>query len=207
MSTLSCMKKLSEHLLTQQKSDLTSLIEQLLVSPITSKLQKTRPFNDEPKFIQYFCLDDSKSEEDTGSGIFFNEQVAQLKALAETVERYALGNIPQKLPYTLYTELGCSAVDPFLWCSYLVNDPLVIQTMHQLPTCWTKAKNLFTNQEILVPAQLVYVPYTFRKGELMLRDPVSTGAAFGTSWEDAAKRGILECIERDAFMIRYFKKD
>ncbi|MBI4980231.1 YcaO-like family protein [Candidatus Woesearchaeota archaeon] len=208
MSALTWMRKLNEHLLTQQKSDLTSLVEQLLVLPITGKLQKTRPFNDEPKFIQYFCLNEGRSEEDTGSGIFFNDEIAKLKALAETVERSALGEVPLELPYTTYLRLGCSAVNPFLWHNYSqVNDLSTIQNTPHLPTHWTKAKNLLTNQEVLVPTQLVYVPYTFRKEELMLCDPVSTGAAFGTSWEDAVKRGILECVERDAFMIRYFKKD
>jgi len=202
------MRKLNELLTTQQQTNLSEVIEKLIVSPVVGKLQRTRPFNDEPKFVQYFCLNEGRTEEDSGSGIYFYDELAKLKALAETVERYALGNKQSSLMFRSYSELSSQAVDPSLWVNYTkIEDAQFLEKVRNTPTNWNCAKNLISQQDVLVPAQLVYVPYYFETGELQLRDPVSTGAAFGISSEDALKRGMIECIERDAFMIRYFKRD
>lgn len=202
------MENLNKFLSTQQLANLNEIVERLVDLPIVGELHHTRPFNDEPKFIQFFCLDSGKTEGDAGSGSYFSEELAKLKALAETVERYALGEKPKNLPYTSYSKLGFKAVDPFLWRSYAqANDYKLAEKIREASTYWSTAQDLILQQEVLVPAQLIYVPYYFREGELQLRDPVSTGTAFGISSEDALKRGIIECIERDAFMIRYFKRD
>lgn len=71
---------------------------------------------------------------------------------------------------------------------------------------WVKAKDLFNSKQYFVPAQLVFVPYVFGKGEPILRLPITTGAASGTSLHGALYRGICESIERDAFMIFYLNK-
>lgn len=57
-----------------------------------------------------------------------------------------------------------------------------------------------------MPAQLVYVPYSYQHDEPLLRFPISTGAATGVSLDDALYRGICEVVERDAFMITYLNK-
>lgn len=47
------------------------------------------------------------------------------------------------------------------------------------------------------------MPYYCDNDEPILRHPITTGAASGTSYAGAIYRGICEIIERDAFMINY----
>ena len=74
---------------------------------------------------------------------------------------------------------------------------------------WVKGVELLTGDEIWVPAQTVYLNYIdvvsqrLIKGgrpEPMYYPTTSSGAAAGTSLEDAIYKGLLELIERDAFM-------
>src|SRR3989344_5348910 len=69
-----------------------------------------------------------------------------------------------------------------------------------------RRKALITGNEILLPAQLLYIPYLYQNPEPLIRFPISTGAAAGETLNDASYRGICEIIERDAFMIAYLNK-
>jgi ribosomal protein S12 methylthiotransferase accessory factor len=55
-----------------------------------------------------------------------------------------------------------------------------------------------------VPAQLVYLNYD--EPERVIRAPISTGLAAGMDRRSAVRRGMLEVIERDAFMLYYLTK-
>lgn len=67
---------------------------------------------------------------------------------------------------------------------------------------WTKCKNIYSGDEVLIPSQLIYCPYIFKK-EKTISFPVSTGAALGLSQEEAIYRGLCEVVERDAYMTTY----
>ncbi|MEV6315674.1 YcaO-like family protein [Streptomyces sp. NPDC051776] len=73
-----------------------------------------------------------------------------------------------------------------------------------LPRSWVRGVSLATGADCLVPAQAVHLPYFVPEGEGYLRDPVATGAASGLSWSAAARRGLLEAVERDALMIMHY---
>jgi len=62
--------------------------------------------------------------------------------------------------------------------------------------------NLIKNKKILIPAQLVFVPFK-RFNEKIIRESNSTGAAAGFTLLECLIKGILEIIERDAFMVYY----
>lgn len=75
---------------------------------------------------------------------------------------------------------------------------------------WIRAYSLTRDEEILAPLQWFSFHYT---GEVMetnreplLSPPVTTGAATGGNIEEAVLKGILEVVERDAFMIYWLNK-
>jgi ribosomal protein S12 methylthiotransferase accessory factor len=72
---------------------------------------------------------------------------------------------------------------------------------------WVKGFNLKDGIECLIPAQLVYLGYKFRKNELFLKQPLnSTGTAGGFDRDRVLLNAIYEAVERDAFMNSYLGK-
>jgi ribosomal protein S12 methylthiotransferase accessory factor len=62
--------------------------------------------------------------------------------------------------------------------------------------------NLTKNKKVLIPAQLVFVPFK-RFNEKIIRESISTGGAAGFTLSECLIKGMLEIIERDAFMVYY----
>ncbi|MEA5503551.1 YcaO-like family protein [Halotia wernerae UHCC 0503] len=71
------------------------------------------------------------------------------------------------------------------------------------PIDWVKGLSLQTRKEKLIPACFVYVSYRFNTPGELINYPISTGTACSRSPEKAAVKGILEVIERDAFMLTW----
>ena len=79
---------------------------------------------------------------------------------------------------------------------------------------WVKAYSLIDNEVIYVPLQLVSFRRCYEisgiygkrdeKTESLLAPIISSGAATGQTLERALLNGLLEVIERDAFMIHWF---
>lgn len=141
-------------------------------------------------------------------GASFDKEKAILKALGEAVERYCLGVYQESnLISASYKDVKSKSIvlesvvsfsenqlkqDNFFSCVWNLEDIFR----------WVKSFSVFDEKEVLVPAQLVFVPYQM-KDEKIIRLPISTGGACGLSKEECLLRGILEVIERDAFMIHY----
>lgn len=69
---------------------------------------------------------------------------------------------------------------------------------------WTPCTRLATGEEVYVPTQLISGHYADnRENEPLLWVAATNGLATGNSFEEASLRGLLELIERDAFMIGY----
>lgn len=181
---------------------------------IIKGVYKDTSYNDEPKLYSYAIYFRDKyspisNEDAMASGVSFNKKRALLKVLGETIERYLLStNNNKKFIYKCYEELvsgGQSALNP--------NDIIQVLDKRIRPQNalltnlhWISGKSLLSNKNILVPAQLIYVPYVYDRTEVVLQRPISTGAAAGSSIDDALYRGICEVVERDAFMIAYLNK-
>lgn len=71
---------------------------------------------------------------------------------------------------------------------------------------WVSAQNLKNDEIKLIPYQLVDRNYRTLSDEPLLRWPVSTGLATANDLETAICKGLLEVIERDAFMITYLNR-
>ncbi|MBI2675426.1 MAG: YcaO-like family protein [Candidatus Aenigmarchaeota archaeon] len=185
---------------------------------IVKNLGRILFFNDEPKictFVANLCdtsvfSDCYKQDEITG-GVSFDSKIAELRALAEAMERYCSAIYKEKdFVIAAHKDIERDAVNPVEFRKFSVKQ----LSRPQFKICrfdektefrWTEAYSFFKRKNIMVPAQLVYVPYSFRK-ERIIRLPISTGSACGITYSGAIYRGLCEVVERDAFMIYYLNK-
>ena len=137
--------------------------------------------------------------------------IALGKAVGEAVERYcsAIYQV-EEFPFTSFKAASFPCVEP--WRFALYN-----QQQYQKPKFpyspfdsnsfvrWTPAYDLISNEPCYVPAAMVFLPYYFNNeiGERAIVQPISTGLACHSSWEEAALSGLCEVIERDAFTITW----
>jgi ribosomal protein S12 methylthiotransferase accessory factor len=174
-------------------------------------------FNDEPKFPLYVAkvrdiskLTDGRNPDATLSGLGITDERAKIKAIGEAIERYSLSLYRKKqLIFDSFKNLSC-AVNPLDFSCFtkevLKNgDYSFCKINSNTKFYWVGGESLINNKQVLLPAQVIYVPYKY-ENEKIIRFPVSTGAACGTSLYFAIYRGLCEIIERDAFMIYYLNK-
>jgi ribosomal protein S12 methylthiotransferase accessory factor len=126
----------------------------------------------------------------TGKGI--STEVAELGSLAESLERYC-AEPRERVPVHVSTVAqleGCK-VDPR---ELIVADwaPAFAELE------WVGGFSVLSGAEVWVPANAVFFPYHPRNGRLLFA-PNTTGLAVGSTLGDAMVRGLLECIERDAY--------
>jgi thiazole/oxazole-forming peptide maturase SagD family component len=72
---------------------------------------------------------------------------------------------------------------------------------------WLAGTNLIDGETTYVPGQFVAFGYRRRRDEPRCFYPTSSGCAVATSVKEAVLRGLLEVIERDAVMIRWYARD
>jgi ribosomal protein S12 methylthiotransferase accessory factor len=130
---------------------------------------------------------------------------AEASALFEAVERYCAsiydaGGL-RVASHRDLTGAGVAAIDP----AGLVAGPEGTR-LRTAPLAWTPATSVLSGDRVLVPAQLVYLPYRYPADEARLRDPLTTGCAAGTAIGPATLRGLLEVVERDATMIHHYRR-
>ncbi|MBX9928859.1 MAG: YcaO-like family protein [Gemmatimonadaceae bacterium] len=73
------------------------------------------------------------------------------------------------------------------------------------PVGWVEARGLTTDRRTLVPAQLVYYGYG-REFAFSFGSADSNGAAAGVTVEDAARRALLELVERDSVALWWYNR-
>jgi ribosomal protein S12 methylthiotransferase accessory factor len=183
---------------------------------IISGIKKSFQFTDEPKFFQYTAFindlssvsDSPKDNDSHGSALDLNKDLAQIKALGEALERYCLAKFRKNnFLKSNFESIKERAVSPIDFINYIkINKELIDKnkTLQKEVLLWTKCEDVFNNRKIMVPSQIIYVPY--KEQEIILRAPISSGSACATSKEEAMYKGICELIERDAFMIYYLNK-
>lgn len=174
--------------------DLISKIPQYNDDPklfqFSSKLKYKKKYSDGFKFDEIICSGKS----------FFSKELALLKCLSETAERFCQTVYKnESVLYSNFLDIKSSALDPQLFCS----DELI----RNKKIGWVLGRDLFSGKKCYLPAQLVFLNYRRKKDEPRLGfSNVSTGAAGEFSKEAALLNGILEVVERDAFMNMYLAK-
>lgn len=182
--------------------------------PIFS-LNRYPRYNDEPYTYQYgawhgigYSLNNEIVE--YSGGISFDKHKAIIKALGEGLERYCLSCYKREdLIYDVEDRVNNSIpIKSFVGVSEKqMENPQynIFKSGYLNKFWWTKGYSLTQNRFVSIPAQLIYVPYEY-KNEAVIRLPITTGAALGSTLLGAVSRGLLEVIERDAFMIYYLNK-
>lgn len=185
-------------------------------------------FNDEPKILRFVVSPDNKKfpvEGSAGIGKSFSYQgKALIRALGEAIERmslYLFADSSNNLVASFEEMGGEKAVDPSIFCGATLSTRKRIQSSpafrknhpdlslifdKRTKFRWVKADSLLNKRKVCVPLQLVALGYTLIEKEPIIRFPITTGAAAGQSLRDALVRGILEIIERDAFMITWLNQ-
>ncbi len=162
-------------------------------------------------FYRYHCerkSNDPKIRRGYGFGSSKIETEAKFYAMAEAVERYcALNERKGEYIRGSYKDLKPKAVDPILFLGFTEKqlkseDFEKFRFDENTVFNWIPVKSLFDNSEHLIPAQLVFAEYDYEKWkEPIIRFPTSTGAACGSSIENAILTGLREVIERDNYLI------
>jgi len=167
-------------------------------------------YTDEPKIFSYTALPKNKNHFDNiTTGVSFSKERALIKTLGESIERYILANWQGHLFWRSCRDLKEKAINPKEFVSfshYRISPKFKLYKNENNKLKWIKGFLLTERKNIFVPAQLVFVPYRFDPKEPVIRFPITTGAACHDSLEKAILTGLLEVIERDAFMIFYLNE-
>jgi len=149
---------------------------------------------------------------DTNStGVGTDPDMAMLKVLSETFERYSATIYKnEKLIKGAFSELKQKALNPKDVVAFskkqLRNDAFEIYRVDENAVFrWIEGISLISGEKVLVPAQLVYWNYQYG-GEPIIHISLSTGVAGGTSYAGATLRGIFEVVEREGFIITWLNK-
>jgi ribosomal protein S12 methylthiotransferase accessory factor len=148
-----------------------------------------------------------KSNAFVGHGRTLEE--ATTAALGEACERYcSFAPLSGEPVLASARELGSEAVEPesFEWFSPDQYDapgfPFQRFTRSTKVT-WSRGYALDSGAPVYLPSQLVYLPGRHFEGEVPVVYSTSNGTACGASLADAILGALLECIERDAFMLTW----
>jgi ribosomal protein S12 methylthiotransferase accessory factor len=129
-------------------------------------------------------------------------------AFLEGLERYAGTHRRHRAPVVTASldELGDRAVDPRVCGLYeprtYAEDPMVEPFDPARPLPWVTGWSLRDAREVLVPARLVYYSAGTREDNFVFE--CSNGCATGGTWQEAVFFGLLELIERDAFLLGWY---
>lgn len=148
-----------------------------------------------------------------GSGGDIQEEIATIKAIAETTERYSsiVYSEQKQFIWASANELGKEAIN-------LDNIPKCSQDELSHPNCmiqlpkkdepirWVRGVNLKDKSLVWIPAVMVYLQIPFKSNSEKFWMPISTGCAAHTSMEQALINGICEVVERDAISLTWLQK-
>jgi ribosomal protein S12 methylthiotransferase accessory factor len=129
-------------------------------------------------------------------------------AFLEGLERYAGTHrrTPGGLLTDSYDNLGDRALDPRTCGSYppqtYRDDPMLAPFDPARPIPWVPGWSLRDGRSVLVPARLAY--YSAGTGADGFVFECSNGCAIGSCLEEAVLFGLLELIERDAFLLGWY---
>lgn len=145
-----------------------------------------------------------------GHGNSFHQSLAV--GMLEALERYA-GYTPHgKKPqcFESYEHVAASALDPRT-CglyseTYYQQNAYAFQPFDPArPIWWVWGYSFAQKRPILVPEQMVYYMYKQDKGGRFVQES-SNGCAIGSCIEEAIFHGLLELIERDAFLLTWYAR-
>jgi ribosomal protein S12 methylthiotransferase accessory factor len=143
-------------------------------------------------------------------GSHWLRDAARAAALGESVERYSASYLPiEQLVLATAAELGTAAADPDSFAlfhprQYAAEGFPFVPFTRDARVRWTTGFSLPDGRPVWLPAQLVYLPLPGANGdEALIGYTTSSGVACAPTPEEAILSGLLELIERDAFMLAW----
>lgn len=133
-------------------------------------------------------------------------------AYLEGLERYAgtHNRRPVEPVIASYRDVGEVALDPLRCGTYpdqtFDTDPLVDRFDPDQPIPWIWGHQVRSGTPILVPQRLVHYSSEMKMGDNFVLSS-SNGCATGGSLEEAVLFGLLELIERDAFIMAWYGRE
>jgi ribosomal protein S12 methylthiotransferase accessory factor len=143
-----------------------------------------------------------------GSGSGSSRESALVAALGEAIERYSASCSPaaEDLVVGSARELGDQAVEPGRFALFSpeqyadVGFPYV-PFADTTRVIWTPGWALPGGEPALLPAQLVYLSDAYGPEPVRIASSTSNGLACQVTRQEAVLTGLLELVERDAFML------
>jgi ribosomal protein S12 methylthiotransferase accessory factor len=147
----------------------------------------------------------------SGGGCSDDPEAARAAAIAEVAERYSGSCVPfGDLVLATAAELGPEAVAPAsfaLFCDrqHAHGGFRYVPFADDTRIYWIRGTSLSDGEIVYLPAQLVFL-VDARSAEAPIGYATSNGLACGGSWEEAVLAGLLELVERDAFMLTWYHR-
>ncbi len=187
------------------------------VSPVTGivrRLTEIAAAADEMRLVSIGCevadgvpTIGAPLESYTGS-CHWSRNAATAAAIGEALERYAGSYVPDAmLVLATAEELGPQAVAPerfalFSEAQHRAEGFPFRPFRRDTVVSWVEGFAIPGGEQAWLPAQLVYMPWQRRSpAEAPIGHATSSGLACGPTLEEATLAGLLELVERDAFMI------
>jgi ribosomal protein S12 methylthiotransferase accessory factor len=189
----------------------TSRLRDPLGGPLGRLGQIPRP-NGHPRLFHYSCSrtgGDGGGNEISGAGVSRDPLVAQVRAVAETIERYCMSTHSEgQLLRATALELGDTALDLDTIPRAAASEAGIARGLFTRPRKdvsirWVKALSLIDGRARYVPAIMVYLYLAPATRDENFWAPISTGCASHTDLAQALLSGLCEVVERDALMITW----
>jgi ribosomal protein S12 methylthiotransferase accessory factor len=180
--------------------------------------EKIPEITDEPKINGFFCYANNNAikkyntQEVLGQGFDTNQKIARIKSVGEFLERLCLDNsLIKNVNQKNFFQPDKNFVDPASFFCYsqeqIPNKEQIIKEIRDENYSWYPVINLTTKKEMFIPAQMIFLSGEFDDEYPLRKEQTSSGAAFGYKNSNLAiKNGLLELIERDAFISSYLTK-
>lgn len=175
---------------------------------------------DEPPLVRVSCdlaaadevLGSRLASARSGAGAGRSREEAVGAAVGEAIERYSASFIPhERLLVATAAELGSLAPDPagfglFAESQYVLPGFAYTRFTRETLLPWIDALDLTTGDRTWIPADLVFLQDVGQPDRRRIGYATSSGLACAATAEDALERALLELLERDAFMIAWWRR-
>ena len=142
-----------------------------------------------------------------------NARQAAAVACLEAIERHAGLTAPNgaRTWEASFADLDVPKLDPrhcglHLADSYAAPDFPYVPFHEDLVLDWVYGQELGSGRDIALPASLAYYGASATVPRVRLAYETSNGCAVGTSFEEASLHGLLELVERDAFLMAWYRR-
>lgn len=144
-------------------------------------------------------------------GVDASRESARAAAIAEVLERYAASWTPDDSVVATADELGPEAVDPesfalYAPAQYTEPDFPFVPFTRSTRIRWIRGFSLPDGEPAWLPAQRALLSQVLEPDEAWIDDGSSNGLACGQTLDEATLSGLLETLERDAFVLTWLHR-